>query len=63
MKVVKPYFLAANSKKAQDTLKSLKLKYKYYTLENSNVVVVLGGDGTMLSLINHKEFLKKKRFW
>ncbi len=60
MKNVKPFFLAANSKKANDALKLLKKKYTNFTLENSNVLIVLGGDGTMLSLINYSHYLKKK---
>ncbi len=60
MKVVKPHFLAANSKKASDTLKLLKNKYNSFSLKEANVVVVLGGDGTMLSLINNQKYLKKR---
>ncbi|MAI02278.1 MAG: NAD kinase [Rickettsiales bacterium] len=62
MKTVKPFFLAANSKKAQDTLKILKKKYSNFSLLNANVVVVLGGDGTILSLINDSVYLNKKIF-
>ena len=52
MKKIKPFFLAAKSKKAQHTLKVLSQKYNNYNLKESNIVVVLGGDGTILSLIN-----------
>ena len=57
MRVVKPFFLAASTKKAIATLKLLKNKYNHFALEDSNVVVVLVGDGTVLSLINHKNYL------
>ena len=60
MKIIKPFFLAAKSKKARDALELLKNKYTNFSLKNCNVVVVLGGDGTMLSLINHSNYLKKK---
>ena len=60
MKAIKPYFFAKASKKAQAALRSLSSKYKCFSLNDSNVIVVLGGDGSILSLINHKIFLKKK---
>ncbi len=62
MKKIKPFFLAAKSKKAQQTLKVLLQKYNNYDLKEANIVVVLGGDGTILSLINHEVYLKKKIF-
>ena len=62
MKKIKPFFLAAKSKKAQHTLKLLSKKYNNYNLKESNIVVVLGGDGTILSLINDEVYLKKKIF-
>ncbi len=60
MKNIKPYFLSAETKKAKLAISQLKKKYKNYSLKESNVVVVLGGDGTMLSLINNDSFLKKR---
>ena len=62
MKKIKPFFLAAKSKKAQHTLKVLSQKYNNYDLKVANTVVVLGGDGTILSLINDEVYLKKKIF-
>ena len=60
MKIVKPFFFAAQNNKAQKALSLLKKKYTNYDLKKSNVIVVLGGDGSILSLINNKEYLKKK---
>ena len=60
MKLIKPFFFAAENNKAQKALTMLKSKYSSYTLKNSNVIVVLGGDGSILSLINNKEYYKKK---
>ena len=48
--------------KAKKALKILEKKYTHYPLEEANVVVVLGGDGTILSLINDKSFIKKNIF-
>ncbi len=62
MKKIKPFFLAAKSKKAEHTLKLLSQKYNNYNLKESNIVVVLGGDGTILSLINDEVYLEKKIF-
>ena len=63
MKKIKPFFLAAKSKKAQHTLKVLSQKYNNYALKEANTVVVLGGDGTILSLINDEAYFKKKNIW
>ena len=60
MIAIKPFFLAAQNIKAQKALKLLENKYSKYELKNANVIVVLGGDGSILSLINNKEYLKKK---
>ena len=62
MKTIKPFFLCAKTKKALEAEKVLKKKYKYYSLEKANIVVVLGGDGLILSLINHEVFRKIKIF-
>ena len=40
MKTIKPFFLAAKSKKAQQTLKVLLKKYNNYDLKEANIVVV-----------------------
>ena len=60
MRTVKPFFLAAENTKAQKAIKLLKKKYTKFELKDSNVIVVLGGDGSILSLINNNEYLKKK---
>ena len=60
MKLLKPYFHAANTNKAQRALSKISKKYKKYSLIESNVIIVLGGDGTILSLINNEKYRKKK---
>ena len=60
MNVIKPFFFAAENNKAQKALNILKKKYSNYPLKKANVIVVLGGDGSILSLINNKEYYKKK---
>ena len=62
MKIIKPFFFAAENKKAQKALNLLKKKYTNYSLDSANVIVVLGGDGSILSLINNKEYYKKRIF-
>ena len=62
MKNIKPFFLSSKKIKAQKALKILEKKYKHYSLKEANVVIVLGGDGTMLSLINDNSFIKKSVF-
>ena len=62
MKNIKPFFLSSKKIKAKKALKILEKKYTHYPLEEDNVVVVLGGDGTVLSLINNNNFIKKSIF-
>ena len=62
MKNIKPFFLSSKKIKAKKALKILQKKYKHYSLEEANVVVVLGGDGTILPLVNDKSFIKKNIF-
>ena len=59
---IKPFFLSSKKIKAKKALKILQKKYKHYSLKEANVVIVLGGDGTILSLINDKSFIKKSIF-
>ena len=56
MKILKPYFHSADTKKAKIAMLSLIKKYKKYKLKDSNIIVVLGGDGTILSMINNEKF-------
>ena len=62
MKNIKPFFLSSKKIKAKKALKILQKKYKYYSLEEANVVIVLGGDGTILPLVNNRSFIKKNIF-
>jgi NAD+ kinase len=62
MKNIKPFFLSSKKIKAKKALKILQKKYKHYSLEEANVVIVLGGDGTILPLVNDKSFIKKNIF-
>ena len=62
MKSIKPVFLSSNKIKAKKALKILQKKYKHYSLEEANLVIVLGGDGTILPLVNDKSFIKKNIF-
>ena len=59
MKKIKLSFIAAKSNRAQNALKRLSLKYKSYSHNESNVIVALGGDGLILSLLKDKKNLKK----
>lgn len=62
MKNIKPFFLSSKKIKAKKALKILQKKYKHYSLEEANVVIVLGGDGTILPLVNDKSFIMKNIF-
>ena len=51
-KKVKINFFSAETKKADIALKNLKKKYKNYPMNKADVVVALGGDGTILSALH-----------
>ncbi len=51
-KKIKVSFYSAKTKKAAIALKNLKKKYKNYPLNKADVIVALGGDGTILSALH-----------
>ena len=51
-KKIKVNFYSAKTKKAAIALKNLKKKYKNYPLNKADVIVALGGDGTILSALH-----------
>ncbi|HIM32300.1 MAG TPA: NAD kinase, partial [Pelagibacteraceae bacterium] len=51
-KKVKINFFSAETKKADIALKNLKKKYKNYPMNKADVIVALGGDGTILSALH-----------
>jgi len=59
MKQIKINFISSNSNNAKKALKNLELKYKSYSYEEANVIVALGGDGLILSLLKNSSNLKK----
>ena len=61
-KKIKINFYSAKTKKADIALKSLKKKYKNYPLNKADIVVALGGDGTILSALHKSIKLSKPIF-
>ncbi len=59
MKQIKITFISSNSSNAKKALKKLELKYKSYNDKEANVIVALGGDGLILSLLKKSSNLKK----
>ena len=51
-------FVASESKEAQKSLSQLKEKYEFVNPDNADVIIALGGDGTILETLH--TFLKKK---
>ena len=51
-KNIKICFFPANTKKAHNAVKILKKKHKNYSIQSSDVVVAIGGDGTVLSALH-----------
>ena len=45
------HFVASFDKRAQSAKQELKQKYGSVSLENAQTIVVLGGDGTLLSTL------------
>ena len=61
-KKIKINFYSAETKKADTALKSLKKKYKNYPINKADVIVALGGDGTILSALHKSIKLSKPIF-
>tara|TARA_B100000029_G_scaffold2247_1_gene2747 strand:- start:2144 stop:2920 length:777 start_codon:yes stop_codon:yes gene_type:complete len=61
-KKIKIHFFSAKTKKANEALKKLKKKYKNYPINKSDVIVALGGDGTILSALHKSIKLSKPIF-
>ena len=51
MKLQKPFFLASSNEDAQKKKESLEKKFGINSVEEADVIVVLGGDGFMLEAI------------
>ena len=51
-KKIKINFYSAKTKKADIALKTLKKKYKNYPVNEADIIVALGGDGTILSALH-----------
>ncbi len=58
MKFNKPYFIASTNNEAQEQKKILVSKYGDFAVNDSDVLIVLGGDGFMLQAI--KDYMDKK---
>ena len=54
MKLQKPFFLASNNADAQKKKESLEKKFGTNSVDNADVIVVLGGDGFMLEAIKNQ---------
>ena len=61
-KKIKINFYSAKTKKANDALKNLKKKYKNYPINKADIIVALGGDGTILSALHKSIKLSKPIF-
>ena len=61
-KKIKVNFYSAKTEKANNALKNLKKKYKNYPMKEADVIVALGGDGTILSALHKSIKLSKPIF-
>lgn len=57
-KNLKIFFISSESKSAKNSLKTLKNIYGNYPIKEANIIVVLGGDGTILSSV-HRYYKKE----
>ena len=57
--IFKPYFVFDENVKSKLIKKKILKKYKHYSLNNSNLIVVFGGDGFMLHTL--KRFKDRKK--
>ena len=58
MKFKKPHFIASTNNEAQEQKQLLVSKYGDFAINESDVLIVLGGDGFMLQAI--KDYMDKK---
>ena len=61
-KKIKINFFSAKTIKANNALKDLKKKYKNYPINKADIIVAVGGDGTILSALHKSIKLSKPIF-
>tara|TARA_B100001013_G_scaffold244951_1_gene151549 strand:- start:804 stop:1580 length:777 start_codon:yes stop_codon:yes gene_type:complete len=59
---IKIHFFSANTKKAIIATRILKKKYKNYSIKNCDIIVAIGGDGTIISALHKSIKISKPIF-
>ena len=57
MKYKKPHFIADNTKAAKNSLDIIKKQYDFFSRSETDIIVVLGGDGFMLDILKEYQDL------
>ena len=57
MKYKKPHFIADNTKTAKNSLDIIKKQYNFFSQSETDIIVVLGGDGFMLDILKEYQDL------
>ncbi|MFL2802442.1 MAG: NAD kinase [Paracoccaceae bacterium] len=57
MKYKKPHFIADNTKAAKNSLDIIKKQYNFFSQSETDIIVVLGGDGFMLDILKEYQDL------
>lgn len=57
MKYKKPHFIADNTKAAKNSLDIIKKQYDFFSQSETDIIVVLGGDGFMLDILKEYQDL------
>ena len=57
MKYKKPHFIADNTKTAKNSLDIIKKQYDFFSRSETDIIVVLGGDGFMLDILKEYQDL------
>ena len=57
MKYKKPHFIADNTKAAKNSLDIIKKQYDFFSRSETDIIVVLGGDGFMLDVLKEYQDL------
>ena len=57
MKYKKPHFIADNTKAAKNSLDIIKKQYDFFSRSETDIIVVLGGDGFMLDMLKEYQDL------
>ena len=61
--MIRPFVVFDKNKKAKKIASFLIKKIKFYSLSNSNLIIVIGGDGFMLKILKRNKNSKRTKIF